>query len=207
MDGAGVDRGERIGDGQVAIVVRVDAERHVDGRGRFLGERGDFLGHAAAVGVAHHDDHRPAFDGGLDRFRGVVGVRLPAVEEVLGVVDHVAAHLAQVGDRLADHRQVFFERNAQHFGHVEIVRLADDRDDGRLRLDERLHAGVVGRLHALAARHAERAQPAVLQRLGGDALKELGVLRIRERVAALDEVEAELIEPPGDEQLVLQAKS
>ena len=76
--------------------------------------------------------------------------------------------------------------------------------DRRLRVEQRLHAGVVGRLHALAARHAERAQPAVPQRLGGDPLKELGVLRVRERVAAFDEIEAELVEPPGDEQLVLQ---
>ena len=45
---------------------------------------------------------------------------------------------------------------------------------------------------------------AVLERLGGDPLKELGVLRIRERIAALDEIEAELVEPAGDEQLVLQ---
>ena len=29
VDGAGVDGGQRIGDGQVAVVVRVDAERHV----------------------------------------------------------------------------------------------------------------------------------------------------------------------------------
>ena len=39
---------------------------------------------------------------------------------------------------------------------------------------------------------------------GGEPLEELGVLRIRERVAALDEIEAQLVEPPRDEHLVLQ---
>ena len=124
---------------------------------------------------------------------------------MLGVVDHVAAGLAQEGDRFADHRQVFFERHAQHFGHVEIARLADDRDHRRLRLErapscrDRRPA-----FTPLAAGHAERAQPAVLERLGGHPLEELGVLLVRERVAAFDEIEAQLVEPPGDEQLVLQ---
>ena len=51
--------GQRIGHGQLAIVVAMNADRHrqrLHGRARQLG---DFLGHAAAVGVAEHD-HRGA---------------------------------------------------------------------------------------------------------------------------------------------------
>ncbi len=47
----------------------------------------------------------------------------------------------------------------------------------------------------------------LLERLGRDPLKELRILGVRKRVAALDEIEAELVEPAGDEQLVLQARS
>src|SRR3954453_21576762 len=89
---------------------------------------------------------------------------------------------------------------------MEIACLADNRYDGRLRFDERLHSGVVGRRNALAARHAERTQPAVFERLRGQSLEELGILRIGKRIATLDEVETTLIEPPGDEQLILQGE-
>ena len=57
------------------------------------GDGGDFLGHAAAVGVAEHDQPRPGLGRGLDGLQRVVGIRLPAVEEVLGVEDHLAAVL------------------------------------------------------------------------------------------------------------------
>ena len=123
---------------------------------------------------------------------------------MLGVVNHLAADRLQEGDRLADHGEVLFQRDAEHLGHVEVVRLADDRDHGGLRLDQGLHAGVVGRLNSLATGHAEGTNPAVLKGLGGDPLEKLGVLGVREGIAALDEIEAQLVEPAGDEQLVLQ---
>ena len=53
--------------------------------------------------------------------------------------------------------------------------------------------------HALAAGHAEGADAAVLERLGSNPLEELGVLGIGKRIAAFDEVEAELVEAAGDE--------
>jgi hypothetical protein len=97
---------------------------------------------------------------------------------MLRVVDHVATHFTQVGDCIADHREVFFGRYTKHFSHMKIRRLADDCDDGRLRLDERFHAGVIRRQHTAAARHAECAQPRMLQRLFRNPLKKFGVLRI-----------------------------
>ena len=47
----------------------------------------------------------------------------------------------------------------------------------------------------------------MLQRLGDHPLKELGVLRVRERIATFDVIEAQLVEPAGDEQLVLQREA
>ncbi len=78
-------------------------------------ERGDLLRHAAAVGVAEHDDLGPCFGGGLNGLGGVVGIGLPAVEEMLGVVDHARGPLAEVAHAVGDHGQVLFQRDAQYF--------------------------------------------------------------------------------------------
>ena len=61
-------------------------------------------------------------------------------------------------------------------------------------------------LHPVAAGHAKRADLAVLKRLVRQALKELGVLGIGKRIAALDKVEAQLVQPPRNQQLVLERK-
>ena len=207
LDGAGVDGGQGICDGQFAIVVAVNAQRHGDGCGGCFGEGGDFLRQAAAVGVAQHDVRGAPGDGGGDGLGGVRGVGLPTIEEVFGVVDHLPTLLAEEGDRLADHGEVFFERHAQHVGDVEIVRLADDGDDGGAGVEQGLHAGVVGGLHAATAGHAEGAELGVLQRLRDEPLKELGVLGVRQGIATFDEVEAEVVEPPRDQHLVLKGKA
>ena len=98
LHGAGVDGGQRVGDGQLAVVVAVDADRHVDSSAAAaLRQLGDFLRHAAAVGVAEHDQLAPASAAAWIVLRGVFGIGLPAVEEMLGVVDHLAA-LARAGN-------------------------------------------------------------------------------------------------------------
>ncbi len=108
LHGAGVDGGQRIGHGQIAIVVAVDADRDVEGCLSGLGQLGDFLRHGAAVGVAQDDQTCAGFGRGANGLSGVVGIELPAVEEMFGIVDHLAASVAQVFDRLGDHGQVFF---------------------------------------------------------------------------------------------------
>ena len=56
----------------------------------------------------------------------------------------------------------------------------------------------------LAAGHAERGDLGVLERQLADLLEILEVLRVGKRIAAFDEVDAELVELARDEQLVLQ---
>ena len=57
---------------------------------------------------------------------------------------------------------------------------------------------------AFPPRHAEGGDFRVLERQVGDALEILGVFRVREGIAPLDEVEPELVELGGDGQLVLE---
>ena len=54
------------------------------------------------------------------------------------------------------------------------------------------------RRRVLAAGHAEGGDLGVLERQLADVLEVLEVLRVRERIAALDEVDAELVEPARD---------
>ena len=106
--GAGADRGERVGDAAAGVVVGVDADPSpcaVLGDDR-CGRLGDLVRQARAVGVAERQVLGPGLGGRAQALERVAGVVAPAVEEVLGVVDHPLARGAQEGDRLGDHRQV-----------------------------------------------------------------------------------------------------
>ncbi len=203
---AGIDGRQRIGHGQIAIVVAVNSHRHGQGGLSGFRERGDFLRHGAAVGVAQHDEACAGFRGGPHGFRGIFGIEFPAVEEMFGVVNHFPAAFAEVSDGVADHRQVFLERNTQHFGRMERRGFADDRQGFGAGIEQRFHAGVLRGLHSLAAGHAEGANPSVLQIQLLHALKELSVLFVRQRITPFDEIAAQLIEPLGDQQFILQRK-
>ena len=68
--------------------------------GTQLGDAGcHHLGQLPAVGVAEHDPVGARLGGGHDGLQGIRRVEAPAVEEVLGVVDHLAAELLEAGRR------------------------------------------------------------------------------------------------------------
>ena len=120
--------GQGVGDGELAVVVGVDADRDGEGPLDRLDGLGDPFGEGPAVGVAEDQPVRPGGDGGLQGLEGVVGVPAVAVEEVLGVVDDLGDPAGAEGDRVGDHPAVLFERDAEDLGHLEIPALADDRD-------------------------------------------------------------------------------
>ncbi len=196
--------GECVGDGDVAIVVAVDAQLGAESAAHSLDALGDLLGQRAAVGVAEDDDRGAGILGGVERLQGVLRVVLVAVEEVFGVVEDLAAGGAAERDRVGDHAQVLFEGGADHLADVHVPGLADDGDDGRLRIEQGLEARVVLGPGVLAPRHAKGGDSRVPQRELLDLLKILEVLGVGERVTALDEVNAEFIEAARDEQLVLE---
>src|SRR5207253_1818417 len=70
-----------------------------------------------------------------------------------------------------------------------------------------LNADVVGRLHPSPARHAEGANLRLLQRQLCRSLEILGILCVARRVAAFDEIDADLVEALRDLQLVLQREA
>ena len=86
---------------------------------------------------------------------------------------------------------------------MEVPGLGEERDRRRAGLDQQPEVGVV-----LGADPRRRVLPKAVTRACGAAARargeELLVLRVRARPAALDVVDAELVQPPSDLQLVLQ---
>ena len=147
---AGLHGGDRVGDGQLGVVVGVDPPAH-GGRVSIGAERVDrvpddpheLAGQGSAVRVAQDDRAGAGLPGGTQGGQGVVTVGGVAVEEVLGVVDHLAATVRHEPDRLGDHVQVLGRGGAQDLDHVEQPALAEDRDDRRLGRDQLVQVGVL----------------------------------------------------------------
>ncbi len=197
---------QRVGRRHVAVIVAVDADRHLERTaGRFDPDRNP-LGQAAAVGVAQHDNLRARLLGRLNGLQGELGIEPMAVEEMFGIVDHAAPLGPQEGDRVADHGEVFFLAHREHVADVEIPTLADERHHLCAGVAEGQHADVFFRGRRFAARHAESHHLRVLKRQVGHALEILGIFLVGKRIAAFDEIEPQLVELGRDQQLVLQRK-
>ena len=67
-----------------------------------------------------------------------------AVEEMLGVEDHLVDALLEVGDGVADHVEVCFAADAQIVANVQVPGLADDGHDRRLGLEQLSQVQVIG---------------------------------------------------------------
>ncbi len=171
---------------------------------RFVDTGCDVVRQSAAICVAQDDDRGAGILSCDQSLQGILSIVTQTVEEVFGVVEHFSACRFAEGHGVGDHLQVLFESGVQHIAHVQVPCLADDSDDRGLRIDQCLHAGVIRRGDALASGHAERRDASMAQRGLLDFLEILEVLGVGERIAALDEVDAHVVEPAGDEQLVLQ---
>ena len=110
---------------------------------------------------------------------------------MLGVEHHLGHAPGRLGDAVADHAQVLVAGRADQLD-VAHSTLADQRDDLRPTLEQRGEAGIVGGAATGAPGHAEGREPRVLQR--GRIAEEAVVGRIGARPAALDIVDAELVE-------------
>ena len=156
---AGLDGGERVRDGALGVVVRVDAER--DARRRAPRATSATAAATCAGSVAPLVSHivtfaAPASAAVWQAAQRVVAVGRVAVEEVLGVVDDLLALLDAEPHRVADHREVLLARDAHDLVEVQVPGLADERDHRREAVDQHAQRLVVGGAHVLAARHAER---------------------------------------------------
>ena len=199
-----LDGGERVGDGALQVVVGVDPDRHVEGIDHRLRRLGDLERQARAVGVAERHVLRAGVGGRLQALQRVAGVVAVAVEEVLGVVDHTLARFGQVGDRVADHRQVLLAAHLGDLLEVEAPGLADQGHDRREAGGEQAQGLVLGRLRVAAPGHPEGADGGLPELDLGEHLEELELLGVGAREAGLDEVDAELVELGDHPDLLLR---
>ena len=97
----------------------------------------DVVRQRAAVGVAQHEPARARLHRAFEHPQAELGVALVAVEEVLGVEQHVAGpRRCRNSTESRDHRHALVERRAERFGDVVVPRLADDAHGADVRLDE-----------------------------------------------------------------------
>jgi hypothetical protein len=204
-------RGDRVRDGQLGVVVGVDAPGHRRGRGVTLERDPDvgedahqLVGQRAAVRVAQDDGPGTGLAGRAQGRKGVVAVAAVAVEEVLRVVDRLPTAVHDEPHGVRDHVQVLLRRRVQHLGHVQQPALAEDRHDRRLGGDQLAQVRIRLRGVVLMTRGAERRELRGLPALLAGRREELDVLGVRARPPALDEREAVLVEHPRDPQLVGQ---
>ncbi len=203
MRGARVDGRQGVGDRAAGVVLGVDAEPGSRAGQDGGDDRVDPGRKHAAVGVAQHDDIGAGVPGRAYDRRRVLRVGRVAVEEVLAVDEDAPALGPQVGDGVADHLQVLVERGAQGEFHMPVVGLGDQRDHRRGGVEQGLDLEVLARPGPGPAGGTERHQLRVPEvDLGPGPREELGVTRVRTRPAALDEPDSEVVQMPGDGELV-----
>ena len=200
---AGLHGGQRVGDGQIAVVVGVDAER----RGDALAHRGDDLadltGQAAPVGIAQGEPVGAGLGGGAQHRERVGRIGAIPVEEVFRVVDHLAPFVLQEPHAVGHHGQVLLGGGTEHLDHVQQPGFPEDAHHGRVGVDEGAHVRVLIGLRAGAAGASERRQLGVFQTQLTRTAEELDVLGVGPRIPALDEVNPKAVQEPGNLQLVL----
>jgi hypothetical protein len=113
--------------------------------------------------------------------------------------------LLEVGDRIGDHPDVLFERGRQDPLDVQPPALAEDGDYRRVCLQESLERLVRGDRVGPAG-GAEGGQLRVGESEVAGPSEELGVLGVGAGPAALDVIDAELVELAGDPELVLEGE-
>ena len=160
-------------------------------------------GQHAAVGVAEHDHLGAGRSGHAHHLERVLGRRLVAVEEVLGVEEDATALADEMGDGVADHRQVLGTGRLQRALDVPQIALGDEAHHRRLGLPQRRDLRIVSGDRVRPPGRAEGGQGRRPQgELGLGAREELGVLGIGPGPSAFDEADAEVVEVTRDRQLV-----
>ena len=204
LEGAVLDRDQRVGDRASGVVVHVDAHgclAHV--RDDAGDDARDIRREHPAVRVAQHQAIGARLLGGPEHIHRVRRVTQVAVEEVLRVEEHPAVLRAQERDGIAHHRDAFLQIGAEHLGDVDVRRLADDAHDLGARVQQLTEHRALLRALARLPRHPERGQRGVLQRLLRGEPEELRVAGVRARPPALDERHPELVDLVQDPQAIL----
>src|SRR2546422_3208095 len=199
-------RRQRVRHRKAAVVVRVNAERCTELRPDVAHPLLHYFRELPSVGVAQDDAVRAGASRRPQRGEGVVRVQAVVVEEVLCVVDHLPAEPPEVAHGIRDHAKILVAGRLEHALHVEGGALSDERDHRRLGLEQSGEAGIVLATAVRSPGHAEGGDPPIVEPFLTDPTEELRVLGVRARPAAFEVVDAQLVQPVRDFQLVVNRK-
>ena len=190
---AGAHRRERVRHRLLGVIVGVDADMVARARALTTSPHDalDLVRQRAAIGVAQHHPARAGLVGRPGAGERIVRIGLVAVEEVLAVDQDLAALLPCRRHAVADRGEVLLVGGLERDAHVIVPRLRHEADRVGLGVEQGRKARIVRGGAPGPPRHAERregrAELAVLA-------EQLGVGRVRARIAALDVVDAEVVE-------------
>src|ERR1019366_7403320 len=202
----GLDSGQGVGNGEIGMVVDVDADDTIETAADFGDDLDEPRGDGATVGIAEAENISAGGMGGLQGAEGVIGVGDVAVEEMLGVVDEFLAVGLDIADGFGDEDEVLVVGDAEGAFDVEVPGLAEDGDDGGTGFDQGadvavLMDGVLGEAGA-----AESREPGVVEGDPGSAFEELLVFGVAAGPAALNVIDTQLIQFLGNDDLVVHGE-
>ena len=133
----------RVGDGKPRVVVTMDADRHCENIMYLFDRIENKIRICPAVCIAQTEAVRAAVSGCFQRLKGIIGIGLVSVEEMLRVINDLFAFVFEKPHGFFDHFEIFFQGGAENFSHMQIPGFAENRNDGRIRAQQRAHIGIV----------------------------------------------------------------
>ena len=187
------------------IVMGVNAEVFTGNTGCDHGfdDFGHFRRLRTAIGIAQHDPPGACFMGGLCAGQRILGIGLVAIEEMLAVDHGLTVCRNRRVHRACDGFEVFLIGAAQRHLDVIVPTLGNIADGIAIGGKQTGEAGIVGGRYAMALGHAEADKGCFCRTLSGE---KFGVGRIGTGIAALNIVDAQFIEHPGNVDLVSNGK-
>src|SRR5271156_5098205 len=203
LHGARAHSRESVGDRDFRVVVAMNSNRAIHRRARRRNRRFDFMRQASAVGVAQRDQRHSGVIDRLETGERVFGIVKIAVEEMLGVENRFVEILFQKSDRVVDDFEIFVERNSERLAHVHVPGLADHGRDRCSSAQQQLQIAIGGSAHARAARRTERRNLRVPNLDLLDLFEKRRIAIVRARPSALNIIEAQIVQPLRNRDLVL----
>ncbi len=206
------DGGDRIGVSRPGVIVGVDPQggigvaRPCQIRPGGLHHLRNFVGQGAAIGITKHQPFRPRFSGRAEGGDRIVAVAPIAIKPMFRVVDHPSPLAAQVGDRIANHRQVFIQGGVQPLGDVQIPGLAKNRDPACPRRQNRLQQRILGSDGAGATGGTKGHNFRLFQWFLAQLPEKLHILGIGSGPATFNEGNPEAIELASNPQFVFEGE-
>jgi hypothetical protein len=201
-----LDGGQRVGDGQLSVVVAVDPQSRPDNFLDAPDRLADMARQPASVRIAENDPVRPTLLGGLEALQGELRIGPKAVKKVLRIEDDLRNPLFHVRDRIRDHFQIGLLADPQVILNVKVPRLSNQGHDRGIRLQKNLQAEILVRARPRPSGSPEGGDFGRLQLDPPHLIEKVRVSLVGAGIPAFDIVHPQVVELLHDPELVLERK-